>query len=140
MTLREHRIYEMVIEYKQNQELSKDAKYRFFKEFGLLKEEKIEKNYDQLVKEEIERIKNKKLIYDKIKEKEKEEEKKEDEDKMKLISFVKRLIIFYFLSMILLFYIKYNNKRRADENMRKEIEINEQRRFANYVYVGNSKI
>lgn len=140
MSTREHKIHELVIEYKQSQLLSRDAKYNFYKEFGLIKENKIEKNYAELVKEEIERIKNKNVLFEKIKAQEKEEQNKDEEYNSRLGVFLKRLFVFYILSIFVVLYFKHNNKKVAEENMKKEIEASEQRRFSNYVYVGNSKI
>jgi len=140
MNAREHKMYEMVLEYKQSQLLSKDAKYNFYKEFGLIKDEKIEKNYSELVKEEIERIKNKNILFDKIKDEEKAVQNKEEEYTSKLKIFLKRLFIFYILSIFVVLYFKYINQKAAEENMKKEIELSEQRRFSKYVYVGNPKI
>lgn len=140
MNPREHKIYEMVLEYKQSQLLTKDTKYNFYKEFGLIKEEKIEKNYSELVKEEIERIKNKNVLYENIKKKEKEQEKKEDEYNIKLKIFVKRLLVFYILSVFFVLYYKFKNVKETEQYMKRSIEESEQKRFSNYVYIGNSKI
>jgi len=140
MNPREFKTYELVLEFKQNQLLSKDAKYKFYKEFGLIKENKIEKDYSQLVKEEIDRIKNKNNLYEKIKEREKEEESNKEQYSTNLKKFMTRLFIFYILSILFVLYSKYKNTKIAEENMKKKIESDEQRRFSNYVYIGNSKI
>lgn len=140
MTSREYKIHELLIEYKQNQMLSKDVKHQFYKEFGIIKDDELKKNYSELVKDEIERIKKKKKIYEQIKEEEKKELDQEAEYSNKLQVFFKRLIIFYILSIFVVLYYKQRNTKIAEEYKKKEIEQAERKRFSNYVYIGNSKI
>ena len=140
MNQREFKMHEFVLEFKQNQILNDDKKYLFYKKFGLIKENNIEKNYSELVKEEINRIKNKNILYEKIKDDEKKEKNKDEVLITRFSGFVKRIIIFYSLSLFFLLLYKHNNKKINEESMKKKIEQQEKARFSNYIYIGNSKI
>ena len=140
MNQREFKMHEFVLEFKQNQILNDDKKYLFYKKFGLIKENNIEKNYSELVNEEINIIKNKNILYEKIKDDEKKEKNKDEVLITRFSGFVKRIIIFYSLSLFFLLLYKHNNKKINEESMKKKIEQQEKARFSNYIYIGNSKI
>ena len=125
---------------REKQITEKNIKFNLYKGLGILKEEKIEKNYNELVKEEIERIKNKQKIYDQIKEDKEKEINKEEEYSIRLINFWKRFFIFYGFCFIFILYKKRQKIKDDEIQEKKKIEEKEIKRFSNMIYIDKYKI
>jgi hypothetical protein len=125
---------------REKQITEKNIKFNLYKGLGILKEEKIEKNYNELVKEEIERIKNKQKIYDQIKEDKEKEINKEEEYSIRLINFWKRFFIFYGFCFIFILYKKRQKIKDDEIQEKKKIEEKEIKRFSNMIYIDKYKV
>ena len=125
---------------REKQITEKNIKFNLYKGLGILKEEKIEKNYNELVNEEIERIKNKQKIYDQIKEDNEKEINKEEEYSIRLINFWKRFFIFYGFCFIFILYKKRQKIKDDEIQEKKKIEEKEIKRFSNMIYIDKYKI
>jgi hypothetical protein len=140
MTKYEYAKNEFFNDVQQKQIVDKDKKFNLYKGLGILKEEKFEKNYDELVNEEIERIKNKQKLYDNIKEKEEKEDNKEKDYSIRLISFWKRIFIFYGFCFIFILYKRYQKIKDDEIKEKGKIEENEIKRFSNMIYIDKYKV
>ena len=125
---------------REKQITEKNIKFNLYKGLGILKEEKIEKNYNELVNEEIERIKNKQKIYDQIKEDKEKEINKEEEYSIRLINFWKRFFIFYGFCFIFILYKKRQKIKDDEIQEKKKIEEKEIKRFSNMIYIDKYKV
>lgn len=139
MTKREFALNEFFNEIKENKIKEKDKKFLLYKELGILKEETNKKTYDELVNEEIHRMKNKQKLYENVKNISEEENKREDEYSKRLFSFWKRLFIFYAICFVIVFYQRYQKIKKMEIQEKRKIEEKEIERFSNMIYIGGYK-
>jgi curved DNA-binding protein len=136
MSKREFVINEFFKRLSEKEAKEKSLKYFFYKKTGKVKEdEEITKTYDELVNEEMQKIKNKQTFREEIKKEKEEAEKKEDEQEAvyKKIPYV--LAVFYCGAMgyiVLLHYLRENKKK---EILKKNLEIKHQQRLKDYQYL-----
>jgi curved DNA-binding protein CbpA len=137
MTKREYQIRQFLNAVQEEQKKNKSISYQFYKSIGLVNEEKLKSNksYDQLVKDEINKIKNKFKINEEIKIEEKKMKEESDKEDKSLIHLVYSLFILYVIVICYVLYKRQINKK-LEEQMKLDLKerINSER-MRKYLYI-----
>jgi hypothetical protein len=136
MSKREFQIHIFLKTLREEQVKRKSVSYAFYKKTGMIKDElNSEKSYEELLKEEIGKVKNKQKIEDEIKQKEKEEKEQEDFENLRTKRMLYNLLIVYLIVLVFVMYNRYDNKRKLKEEEKKFKEKIVEDRMKSYVYM-----
>ena len=116
---------------------NKSIKYNFLKSVGYVKEEQlIDKDYNDLVNEEINNIKIKKTFKEEIKKEKSKEEEKDKSNESNMKSFLYTLSGFYIISTIIFIYYNYKQKLKIKTELINKLKQEELQRVKSYQYFG----
>jgi len=136
MSKREYQIHLFFKTLKEEQIKNNSVSYKFYKKVGMIKEElNTEKNYEELVKEQVGRIKNKQKIEDEIKKNEKLEKEKEDNENLRTKRMLYYLLIVYMIVFVFVLYKRHENNRKMLEEEKKFKEKIMEDRMKSYIYL-----
>ncbi len=138
MTKREYNIRQFMNALQEEEKKNKSISYQFYKSIGVINEDelKTQKSYDELVKDQINKIKNKFTV--KFEEKKKEKIIKDESDKedKSIRNLIYGVFAIYVIAMGYILYQKRLNKI-LDEEMKQEFKNNlSEKRFNKYLYLG----
>jgi curved DNA-binding protein CbpA len=137
MSRREYMINEFFNRLREDESKSKSLRFAMYKKVGYIKEdEEIAKPYDEMVKEEIEKIKNKQTAKEDIKKQKEEDQKSEELGSKHVMNLLYYVAAFYTVSFGFVMLIHYLRKRKMREIMLTNIKIKDRERLRGYQFFG----
>jgi curved DNA-binding protein CbpA len=136
MSRREYILNEFFNSLREDESKAKSLKHIAYKKAGYIKEDEPIRPYDELVKEEMEKIKNKQTVKEEVKKQQEDSEKQEKVENKQIITLLYYITGFYVVSMFTLLVIHYLRKRKLKEIMLKNIELKDKERLRKYQFFG----
>jgi len=139
MTKREYNLHIFFKALEEERIKNKSISYKFYTASGMLNEnfEHIDKNYTQLVQEEIDNIKNKITIEEEIKQEKKIINDAEEKESTSIKKFIYIIFTTYFASIILYLYLKNKKESKIRKIQNNAKEKMKQNRIYSYIYLSS---